>query len=135
MIFLGLLSLAAAPVKAAELVITVTDIRSDEGLVRLAVFDDAKEFPEGEMVKNRDIPARAVALTVRFTGLKPGRYAVAMHHDENGNKDMDTYLFGLPKEGYGFSRDAPVIFGPPSFEQAAVTVPSQGLQISVKVRY
>ena len=132
---MGLLSLAAAPVKAAELVITVTDIRSDEGLVRLAVFDDAKEFPEGEMVKNRDIPARAVALTVRFTGLKPGRYAVAMHHDENGNKDMDTYLFGLPKEGYGFSRDAPVIFGPPSFEQAAVTVPSQGLQISVKVRY
>ncbi|MEE2760008.1 MAG: DUF2141 domain-containing protein [Pseudomonadota bacterium] len=130
-----MLSLAAGSAKGAELIITVTNIRSDEGLVRLAVFDDAKEFPEGKMVQNRDVPARAVSLTVRFTGLKPGRYAVAMHHDQNGNKDMDTYFFGLPKEGYGFSRDAPVFFGPPSFEEAAVIVPRQGLRISLEVQY
>ena len=130
-----ILLLGTGSAGAADLTITVTGLRSADGLVRLAIFDNADEFPVGEKVQNRDLPARAVAQTVVFTGLKPGRYAVAMHHDENRNKEMDTYCFGLPKEGYGFSRDAPVFFGPPDFEQAAVTVPAKGLQISLEVRY
>ena len=135
-IFYGfILMLAAGPAGAADLTITVTGIRSADGLVRLAIFDNADEFPVGEKYAARDVPARAVAQTVVFTGLKPGRYAVAMHHDENGNKEMDTYFFGFPKEGYGFSRDAPVFFGPPDFDETAVTVPAKGLHISLEVRY
>ena len=78
-----IVSLTAGP---ANLTITVTGLRSADGLVRLAIFDNADEFPVGEKYAARDVPARAVAQTVVFTGLKPGRYAVAMHHDENGNK-------------------------------------------------
>ena len=132
-IFLVLIPLG--PALAADLTIAVTGLRNADGLVRLAIFDKASEFPEGEELKSRDVPARAVALTVHFTGLKPGRYAVAMHHDENGNKKMDSYIFGIPKEGYGFSRDAPVFFGPPGFDRAAVTLPPRGLAIEIEVRY
>jgi uncharacterized protein (DUF2141 family) len=130
-----LLWLATGPAVAADLTITITGLRSAEGMVRLAIFDDADAFPMGEELDSRDVPARAVAQTVVFTGLKPGRYAVAMHHDENNNKEMDTFFFVIPREGYGFSRDAPVFFGPPDFSQAAVTVPAKGLQISLEVRY
>ena len=133
--FAGLVMLAAAPALAADLTITMTGLRSAEGMVRLAIFDNADAFPMGEDLASRNVPARAVAQTVVFTGIKPGRYAVAMHHDENGNKEMDTFFFVIPREGYGFSRDAPVFFGPPDFEDAAVTVPAKGLQISFEVRY
>ncbi len=126
---------AAGPVAAADLAITIFGIRSADGLVRLAIFDRPGEFPEGAQYAAKDVAARAVAQTVIFRNLEPGRYAVAMHHDENGNKEMDTYFFGLPTEGYGFSRDAPVFFGAPDFEEAAVTVPPKGLQISFEVRY
>jgi uncharacterized protein (DUF2141 family) len=29
-------------------------------------------------------------------------YAIAVIHDENRNGELDTNMFGIPKEGYGF---------------------------------
>ncbi|NQV57410.1 MAG: DUF2141 domain-containing protein [Rhodospirillales bacterium] len=124
-----------APTWAAELTITVTGLRSDQGMVRLALFDQASEFPKGKKLASLDVPAAKGSVTVRFEDLKPGRYAVAMHHDENGNKKMDTYILGIPKEGYGFANDAPAFFGPPSFDQAAISVPAEGAEISFAVVY
>jgi uncharacterized protein (DUF2141 family) len=34
--------------------------------------------------------------------IKPGKYAIAVIHDENCNGKLDTNMFGIPKEGYGF---------------------------------
>ena len=64
----------------------------------------------------------------------PGTYAIALVHDENGNRRMDKTLI-LPREGFGFSRDAPVRFGPPSFAAAAFAVASQPVRQTVKMRY
>jgi uncharacterized protein (DUF2141 family) len=36
-----------------------------------------------------------------FSDIKPGNYAIAVIHDENRN-ELDTNMFGIPKEGYGF---------------------------------
>jgi uncharacterized protein (DUF2141 family) len=37
-----------------------------------------------------------------FSDIKPGNYAIAIH-DENRNGELDTNMFGIPKEGYGSS--------------------------------
>jgi uncharacterized protein (DUF2141 family) len=37
-----------------------------------------------------------------FSDIKPGKYAIAVIHDENCNGKLDTNMFGIPKEGYGF---------------------------------
>jgi uncharacterized protein (DUF2141 family) len=37
-----------------------------------------------------------------FSDIKPGNYAIAVIHDENRNGELDTNMFGIPKEGYGF---------------------------------
>ena len=44
-------------------------------------------------------------------------------HDENDNKKLDTNLIGIPKEGFGYSKDAMGRFGPPKFDDAVLTVP------------
>jgi uncharacterized protein (DUF2141 family) len=36
-------------------------------------------------------------------------------HDENRNGELDTNMFGIPKEGYGFSSGAKVTMSAPSF--------------------
>jgi dienelactone hydrolase len=51
---------------------------------------------------------------VVFHDVKPGRYAVQVTHDENGNLRPD-----FPKEGFGFGNDMPF---PPTFDGAAITV-------------
>jgi uncharacterized protein (DUF2141 family) len=40
----------------------------------------------------------------------------------NSNNKLDTYFFGLPKEKYGFSRNAKGFIGPPSFKKAKFTL-------------
>ena len=49
--------------------------------------------------------------------LPRGDYALAVIHDENGNARLDT-IAGIPREGFGFSRNPPIRFGPPRFAAA-----------------
>ncbi|WP_245574937.1 DUF2141 domain-containing protein [Flavobacterium tegetincola] len=42
-----------------------------------------------------------------------------MIHDENRNGELDSNMFGIPKQDYGFSNVAKVTSSPPSFCYAA----------------
>jgi uncharacterized protein (DUF2141 family) len=63
-----------------------------------------------------------------------GRYAISLFHDENGNGRLDKALM-IPSEGYGFSRDAPVVMGPPSFAEAAFVVEGGEQHQAIRMRY
>lgn len=52
-----------------------------------------------------------------FSNLKSGKYAVAVYHDENSNEKIDTNIWGVPEELYGFSNNVRGTFGPPSLEK------------------
>ena len=120
-----LAGLTAVQTQAADITIEVRGVRSADGQVYLAVHGPESEatFPSGQgVVAGLQQPARAGALRFEVRDLSPGRYAVSVFHDENGNGDLDTNLFGIPSEGYGFGNDASAAFGPPDFEDAAVTV-------------
>ena len=67
--------------------------------------------------------------------IDPGVYAVQAFHDENGNFDLDRNFLGLPKEGMGFSNDAPMRFGPPSFDDAAIEIGAAGAATRLRLRY
>ena len=78
-------------------------------------------------------PASATVL-LHFGEVAPGRYAISLFHDENSNKKLDKKLI-MPAEGYGFSRNAPVVFGPPSFGSAAFPVDGGETREAIKMRY
>jgi uncharacterized protein (DUF2141 family) len=80
----------------------------------------------------RSIPASANSL--HFDGLPPGGYALAVIHDENGNKKLDTFA-GIPREGFGFSRNPPISFGPPRFAAARFTLTGDADRQQVRMRY
>ena len=75
------------------------------------------------------VKADARTVRVTFPDVKPGTYAVKVFHDINSNGKLDTSRIGWPQEPYGFSNDAPVNMGPPSFKLAAITV-QEGAQTS-----
>ena len=62
-------------------------------------------------------------------------WAAQAFHDENRNGVIDRNLLGIPKEGLGFSNDAPFRFGPPAFADAAVQVVAPGGRIRLTLRY
>lgn len=134
-LFLALSLAAAGSAAAADFTITVTGIRSANGQMRLALFNNPVDFPNGKSVVSRNVPARLGEVTVIIEGLTPGPYALALHHDENNNNKMDTGFLGIPQEGYGFSNDAPVFLGAPPFDAAMVALPEEGKAITARMVY
>lgn len=66
--------------------------------------------------------------------LPPGEYSLLLVHDENGNGRMDK-MMGMPREGFGFSRNAPLRMGPPRYEDVHFKVTPGHNEQAVKVRY
>jgi uncharacterized protein (DUF2141 family) len=44
-------------------------------------------------------------------------------------------MFGVPREGVGFSRNPRLIFGPPSFADARFPVAAQPVEEIVRLKY
>ena len=68
-------------------------------------------------------------------GVPAGKYAIAVFHAEHNETQMETGMFGKPKQGYGFSNNPSSTFGPPSFESAAFTYKGGALQVPVRLSY
>lgn len=130
-------SALAAPVQAGEVVITVTDLRSAKGVVRACMTTRAEVFPKciKDPGAHRTVVPAAGKVEIRFTAVKPGDYAIALLHDENDNGKADRAMGMMPKEGYGFSRDAPVKMAPPKFRDAVFTQGEGTSRVTIRMRY
>jgi len=135
-----LVSLAASSASAgkSKSVVSVTahGLRNDDGQVICALFASEEHFPDGEhAIKSDIVRVKSREGTCRFSDVSPGTYAVALFHDENEDKVLNKFL-GIPREGFGFSRDAPPsTFGPPKFSAAAFRVVRGDYALKVKMRY
>lgn len=129
-----LLALPGA-VATSDLAVDITNVRSHKGMVRVCLTADPANFPacvDDAKAVTRSIPAGTTGL--RFDGLPHGGYALAVIHDENNNKKLDTFA-GIPREGFGFSRNPPIGFGPPRFTAARFTLTSDADRQQVRMRY
>lgn len=125
--------LGAAP--AARLDVTVAGLRSAKGSLRLCLTADPANFPA--CVDDADAVTRSVPAgmtRVSFDGLPYGAYALAVIHDENNNARLDTVI-GIPREGFGFSRNPAIRFGPPRFAAARFTIAGDAERQQVRMRY
>lgn len=123
---------------AGSIIAVVSGFRNRHGQLLLAVFDSDEGFPNDvkHAVYYKAFPIDADPLKVRIDDLPPGTYGVAIHHDEDGDFAMAKGLFGIPREGYGASNDAPARFGPPKFKHARFELKEgQVLRLPIHVRY
>ncbi len=133
-IFLALAMLAAAPLQAAAVHVVVTGVRNARGHVLVALCPKA-EFLQPHCAWQGSATAQAGDVAVTINGVPAGTYAAQAFHDEDDNGKLERSFLGMPEEGMGFSRDAKMHFGPPSFDDAAVTVNDAGAEIRFALRY
>lgn len=128
--------LTGASPPGTDVTVSVTGLRNQKGKVLACLTANPKGFPDcthDAGARRLVIPANAAG-RIDFGPVAPGIYAVALLHDENGNGKPDMMLV-MPREGFGFSRDAPVRFGPPSFKSAAFQVGAAAVHQTIKMRY
>lgn len=136
---------AAAPANAADtcegtpgngnakLVLEATTMHNAIGEVAFTLYPDDKKRFLAKGAKLARARVSAAAPRACFW-LKPGYYAVAQYHDENSDHNFNRTLF-MPKEGFGFSNDAPTSIGLPSFEAVRFALPPTGTVVRMKMRY
>ncbi|WP_051340720.1 DUF2141 domain-containing protein [Azospirillum halopraeferens] len=124
-------ALAPATAFGGELRATVTNVKPEQGKLMVAVYESAESFKAGRRFAAAILHPVDAMVDVAFGGLPPGRYAVAVFQDLNRNETLDTNLFGVPTEPYGFSRDAAGSFGPPPFDAMAVAVDDETADTTV----
>lgn len=120
----------------AQLKVEITGITQVKGKMFMAIYDSEAGFLDVEKAVQKTMVAiEGKEFSHLFTGLPTGTYALAIFQDENGNNEMDTNWIGMPKEGFGFSNDAPVRMGPPSFADASIAlVENEEKVIQIKLR-
>jgi uncharacterized protein (DUF2141 family) len=119
---------------AAELRVTVRNVKSSEGDVKVGLYATPEAFDKRRKTFGALSPAQPGEVVVVFRDLPPGRYGIAVLHDLNGNGEMDNNLLGFPKEPFGFGNDARIKLAPPAFADMAVTVGDSVTATAVNLR-
>jgi uncharacterized protein (DUF2141 family) len=116
--------------------VDVVGLRNDNGQVLCDLYSSAEAFPGNPERANAHVVAAISQgrASCEFRNVMPGRYAVAVVHDENKNGRLDR-LLGMPSEGVGASRDARGHLGPPKFDDAAFDYRGSTLNLSVMMVY
>lgn len=119
------------------LTVKVKDLRNSKGVVQFALYNDADSFPD-EHYKSyyRKLTAKIAngVSMVTFENLPPGKYAVNILHDEDGDGKIKKGII-LPKEGIGFSNYQSIgLSNKPAFKKASFDL-SGNKELDVKIIY
>ena len=133
---MAILALTSGATPPGSLDASIQNFRSQKGQVMVCLTTQARNFPncqDDPHARRMTVPTH-LAANITFSDLPTGEYALALIHDENGNGKLDT-TFGIPREGFGFTKNPAIRFGPPSFKSATVTITSGQVDETVRVKY
>lgn len=143
--FAASLGLAASPALAEDCTgtpsntkayVNVQGVKSSNGLIAVTLYaDNSKKFlvKKGSIYVGR-VSAKAGTTRVCIYVPKPGIYAFAVYHDQDGNRKFNRSGIGFPKEPFGFSNNASTLAGLPAFKSVRINVPKDGFETSIKLK-
>jgi uncharacterized protein (DUF2141 family) len=110
---------------AADIYLGIEGVNAQYSKIYAQLFNSQDSYSKGYAFSATYLQAKQGINTVIFTNVPIGQYAIRFFQDENNNGKLDTNLFGIPSEGYGFSNNAKPNYGPVGYQDAAFTVTEQ----------
>lgn len=112
-----------AGAQAVKLNVTVNSIKDVTGVMVISLYDRESSFPiEGKEFRINLVKVTGHSVSTTFNNLMPGEYAVALYHDQNSDGICNLGMFGIPKEGFGFSRNFKPKWSAPHFEDCKINL-------------
>ncbi len=103
------LLLVGAQAVAGDIVVKIDGVQAEGSFALALVFADQNEWPQTPL---REL--HSTEQTLRLRNLPPGRYALQLYQDSNGNGQLDLSPRGIPLEPVGFSANPPLVNGKPT---------------------
>ncbi|MEL6371511.1 MAG: DUF2141 domain-containing protein [Pseudomonadota bacterium] len=132
LIIAGTASASVTNAAAATLTVTIENVPSDKGVVRLGVCQ-VDEYLQAPCAYGETKPAESGRMVFEFADVAPGAYGISVLHDKNDNGKLDFAWYGAPKEGYGASNNPPPRMGPAKWEDIVFDIADQDTSFSIKL--
>lgn len=109
--------------QTVKLSVTVNHLKVTNGVVFISLYNEEESFPiDGKEFRKVTVRPLSLSVSYTYTNLQPGEYAVAVFHDQNADGICNLGLFGVPKEGFGFSRNFKPKLSAPDFIDCSLVV-------------
>jgi uncharacterized protein (DUF2141 family) len=100
----------------------INGVNDDSSKLYVQIFKGEDNYQNGNAESATITTSKDGKASIIFSNLDKGDYALRFFHDQNNNGKLETNLFGMPVEGYGFSNNAQPNFGPVSYQQIRFSV-------------
>ncbi|MEO0732507.1 MAG: DUF2141 domain-containing protein [Bacteroidota bacterium] len=110
-----LLTHLLAPPSPQTVTVSLNSSVAKAGDLHLAVYATQEAFEAKDDLITIVEPTTDGTMQVDVQLPAAGRYVLAAYHDLNGNGELDTNVFGIPKEPYGFNVEPPSKWRAPKF--------------------
>jgi len=139
---------------SGDLTAEVSTLRNKTGQVCFSLFDSSKGFPNdnesivetkcvsaeaeldaGEDVAEEILEETEAPVSVTFESLPLGTYAITVFHDENEDGEINQGGFGIPLEGFGFSKNPDITTRAPEFSETAIVVVGRETTTEIELIY
>lgn len=109
--------------QTVKLDVTVNKIKQVSGVMVISLYNKESSFPiEGKEFRINLVEVASHSVSTTFNNLVPGEYAVALYHDQNSDEICNLGLFGIPKEGFGFSRNFRPKWSAPHYNDCKIEI-------------
>jgi uncharacterized protein (DUF2141 family) len=128
-----------ASAEDGKIALHFSNLNSDKGVVRIALFSDKRSYSDseggdaGKAFKKDTATIKNGVCDYAFDKVPYGEYAVKAFHDEDNSGNFVKGAFGIPKVQYAFSNNARGAFGPPSYEKAKFSLNKSELDMVIKM--
>ena len=129
------LPIAGGGSEGNHLTIHFHGIENQRGQLVAALWDSAEHWLSKQHSPRLSFAGRIAEgrATWQINHLAFGRYAISAFHDRDADGELDSGLFGIPREDYGFSNNAGGGFGPPDFDAASFTFERSGQTLEILI--
>ena len=116
-----------------SITIKVKNVQKRVGTIVADLCKNPDKFMEESVKKITIAVPTDGEIMISFGNIPKGVYAVRLYQDVNKDGKIDTGMFSIPLEPFGFSNNATTLFGPPSFSDASFAL-NQNFALSIDLR-
>ena len=141
-------------ISAKTVEFTIDGIKSNKGKIYVQLFKGEANYQGNKAYLSSIAVAKQGQITIRFNDLGVddlatddlatddadandlnNDYAIRYYHDENDNASMETNLFGMPTEGYGYSNNAKANYGPVKYAEIKFNLATENVLNTSTIAY
>jgi uncharacterized protein (DUF2141 family) len=114
--------------------VTFTGLKDTKSVIMVGIYRKQDGFPNAEkgVYKGYNVlPEGKKTVVFNITELEYGEYVIAIYQDANGDKKLNTGMFGIPKEPYAFSNNFKPRFSGPKYDDCKFTYSADKNELSI----